>query len=76
MLCRSKNYIKFDSQTTEIDRKMELMIISIGGYFNHYNLLISNIFNILIGKTLNCFLEWDQLNMNSNYMGFTIDLMN
>ena len=68
--------VKFVSQTTEIDRKMELIVISIGGYFNHYNLLISNIFNILIGKTLNSFLEWDQLNMNSNYMGFTIDLMN
>lgn len=76
MLCRSKNYVKFVSQTTEIDRKMELIVISIGGYFNHYNLLISNIFNILIGKILNSFLEWDQLNTNSNYMGFTFDLMN
>lgn len=57
MLCRSKNYVKFGSQTTEIDRKTELIVISIGGYFNHYNLLISNKFNILIGKILNSFLE-------------------
>jgi hypothetical protein len=38
--------------------------------------LKSNIFNILIGKILNSFLEWDQLDMNSKSMGFTFDLMN